>query len=50
MSDKFEELKAKYENQYITEITLRGWVTLNIKKPGRGITTEEFELITGMPY
>ena len=50
MSDKFEELKAKYEKQYITETTLRGWVLLNDKRPGRGITAEEFELITGIVY
>lgn len=49
-SPKFEELKAKYEKNYITIETLRGWVVINDKKPGRGITAEEFTEITGIEY
>lgn len=49
-SPKFEELNAKYQKNYITIETLRGWVVINDKKPGRGITAEEFEEITGIEY
>lgn len=49
-SPKFEELKNKYEKNYITIETLRGWVVINQKKPGRGITEEEFKEITGIDY
>ena len=38
----FEKLKAKWDKGYITEETLRGYVELNEKRPGRGITAEEF--------
>lgn len=44
-SSKFEYLKAKYQRNYITKETLAGWVSLNDKKPGKGITAEEFEEI-----
>jgi len=50
MSDKFEELQEKYEKQYITTATLKGWVLLNTKKPGKGITAEEYKTITGEDY
>lgn len=50
MSDKFEELQEKYEKQYITTATLKGWVLLNTKKPGKGITAEEYKAITGEDY
>ncbi len=50
MSDKFLELQEKYRKHYITDATLRGWVLLNDKKPGRGITAEEFEIITETAY
>ena len=49
-SPKYEELNAKYQKNYITIETLRGWVVINDKKPGRGITAEEFEEITGIEY
>lgn len=49
-SPKFEGLNAKYQKNYITIETLRGWVVINDKKPGRGITAEEFEEITGIEY
>lgn len=50
MSAKYEMLKRKWELGYITKETLRGWVELNERKPGKGITPEEYELITGEPY
>lgn len=50
MSDKFEMLKSKWEKGYITKSTLAGWVTLNEKKPGKGITPEEYQAITGETY
>lgn len=46
----FEKLKDKWLKGYITEETLRGWVALNAKRPGKGITPEEFEQITGETY
>ena len=49
-SPKYEELNTKYQKNYITIETLRGWVVINDKKPGRGITAEEFEEITGIGY
>ena len=50
MSEKFEELQEKYQKQYITTVTLKGWVLLNTKKPGKGITPDEFKTITGEDY
>lgn len=47
---KFEYLADKYAKEYITKETLKGWVTLNEKKPGKGITREEYEQITGEVY
>ena len=47
MSAKYDMLAARWEKGYITEATLRGWVALNEKKPGAGITPEEFKQITG---
>ncbi len=49
-SKKYETLKAKYEAEYITKETLAGWVALNEKKAGKGITAEEYEEITGEAY
>ena len=49
-SKKYETLKAKYEAEYITKETLRGWVALNEKRKGKGITAEEYEEITGETY
>lgn len=46
----YEKLKAKWEKGYITKATLRGWVALNEKKPGKGITAEEYAEITGEEY
>ena len=50
MSPKFEMLKERWAMGWITEETLRGWVAINEKKPGFGITAEEFEEITGKPF
>lgn len=49
-SAKYEELKAKYEKNYITKATLKKWVLINDKRPGAGITAEEYEEITGDEY
>ena len=49
-SPKYETLARKWKLGYITEETLRGYVELNDRKPGKGITAEEFEEITGIPY
>ena len=46
----FEKLKKKWELGYITEETLRGYVELNERKPGKGITPEQFKEITGIDY
>lgn len=46
----YEKLKAKWEKGYITKETLRGWVSLNIKRPGKGITPDEYENITEEKY
>lgn len=46
----FEKLKGKWLKGYITKETLRGWVALNAKRPGKGITPEEYEQITGEQY
>lgn len=50
MSAMFEQLKEKYERNYIRIETLAGWVAINDKVPGKGITKEEYEEITGTPY
>lgn len=50
MSEKYENLKTKWEKGYISRETLAGWVALNTKKPGKGITPEEYEAITGEEY
>lgn len=49
-SAKFEELKEKYKKNYITKDTLKKWVAVNEKRPGAGITAEEYEEITGEEY
>lgn len=49
-SAKFEELKNKYERNYITKATIKKWVLINDKRPGAGITAEEYEEITGEAY
>lgn len=50
MSDRFEALLERWRLGYITRETLRGWVALNEVNPGRGITVEEYEQITGESY
>lgn len=49
-SAKYATLAEKYKKKYITKDTLRGWVALNDRAPGRGITAAEYEQITGEPY
>lgn len=46
-SKKFNQLKAKYDANYVTKETLQGWVRLNAKKTTKGITAEEYAEITG---
>ena len=50
MSTRYEMLADKWAKGYITRETLRGWVALNGKKPGAGITAEEYKAITGEDY
>lgn len=47
---KFDSLKKKWEMDYITKDTLKGWVVLNEKRAGKGITAEEYKEITGEDY
>lgn len=49
-SPMFEELKRKYELNYISKATLKGRVKLYATKPEKGITAAEYEEITGEPY
>lgn len=49
-SAKYKTLAEKYKKKYVTKETLRGWVALNDRAPGRGITAEEYEQITGEAY
>jgi hypothetical protein len=49
-SAKFDSLNAKYKMGYITKETLAGWASINNKRPGRGITAEEYTQITGEEY
>lgn len=49
-SARFEELNWKYSMNYVTKATLKKWVLIDQKKPGNGITAEEYELITGESY
>ena len=46
----FEKLKSRYEKGWITKETLRGFVLIEFKRPGKGITPEQYEEITGEPY
>ena len=39
----YEELKKKYDKGYITKATLKGWVRIERKVKGRGITEEQYE-------
>ena len=47
---QFDSLKKKWEMDYITKDTLKGWVALNEKRAGKGITAEEYKEITGEEY
>lgn len=49
-SANFDRLKDQYDKGYMTKDTLRKWVQINEKKPGRGITPEEYKEITGEDY
>lgn len=49
-SARFESLQHQWQMGYITDSALRGWVELNDRKPGKGITAAEYEEITGTPY
>lgn len=50
MSAQYDDLKRRYELNYITIEQLRRWVAINQKKPALGITAEEFKMITGQSY
>ena len=39
-SKKFDMLKERWDKDYITKDTLKGWVVLNEKRAGKGITAE----------
>lgn len=49
-SKKFDMLKERWDKDYITKDTLKGWVVLNEKRAGKGITAEEYKEITGEDY
>jgi hypothetical protein len=49
-SKKFGMLKERWDKDYITKDTLKGWVVLNEKRAGKGITAEEYKEITGEDY
>lgn len=46
----YETLKSKYEMGYITKDTLKGWVKIEKKLAGRGITEKQYEEITKEKY
>ena len=46
----FEKLKTKWEMGYTPKDTLRGWVAIEAKRPGKGITPEQYQEITGEEY
>lgn len=46
----YEALKRKYEMGYITKDTLKGWVKIEKKLAGRGITEKQYEEITKERY
>lgn len=50
MSTKYNMLEQRWRMGYITDETLRGWVAVNDRSPGAGITEEEYKSITGRPY
>lgn len=49
-SAKYEYCKDQYDKGYMTKATLKKWVKVNDKRPGAGITREEYEEITGEIY
>jgi len=49
-SKMYQQLKAKYDAEYVTKETLQGWVRLNAKKATKGITAEEYAEITGEEF
>lgn len=49
-SEMYESLKTKYEMNFVSIDTLKGWVKVNKVKPTKGITAEEFKEITGVDY
>jgi len=49
-SAKYEYCKQQYEKGYMTKATLKKWVQVGFKRPGQGITPEEYEEITGEIY
>ena len=49
-SPQLESLKKKYEMNYVRIDQLRRYVALHEKRPSIGISAEEFEEITGIPY
>lgn len=49
-SKKYDMLKERWDKDYITKGTLKGWVALNEKRAGKGITAEEYKEITGEDY
>lgn len=46
----FEKLKGYWARGYVTKETLRGWVAVEAKSPGKGITPEQYQEITGENY
>ena len=46
----YDVLKEKWDKDYITKDTLKGWVALNERKASKGITAAEYEEITGEKY
>lgn len=49
-SKMYDILKEKWDKDYITKDTLKGWVALNERKASKGITAAEYEEITGEKY
>ncbi len=47
---RYEVLKEKYDKGWITNDTLKGWVRIEIRVKGRGITKAEYKKITGETY
>lgn len=49
-SAMYAELLSQYKMHYVTKATLKKRVALNNTKPDKGITTAEYEEITGEVY